>query len=913
MTNQTGEPDWYGRTAAEAAELLETTMATGLAEAEAAARLRAHGPNELPAKSGPGLASLLAAQLKDFLILLLIGAAAVAAVFGKWLDAGVVLAVVVLNATLGVSQELRAEKALAALRRLAAPMATVVRGGRTMRVPARELVLGDLVALEAGDLVPADLRLVSSHNLRVDESALTGESVPVEKQADAVFAGQVALGDRRNSAFSSTVVTYGRGRGLVVATGPHTQIGLIAGMLAAIEAERTPLQKALDRLGRALGYATLVICGLVFATGISRGGDFLTLFMTAVSLAVAAVPEGLPAVVTIVLSTGMQRMVEKNVIIRHLPAVETLGSTTVICSDKTGTLTQNQMTVVRIWAAGRTYLVDGEGYRPRGGFHLAEAAVDADETPGRPITNPLDDGILARCLTVGTLCNDAQLESSGEAVGDETCRIVGDPTEGALVVAARKAGLAKSDAEGRSPRVAEVPFDSARKRMSTLHQLPDGRIMVCVKGAPDVLLRQCDRAVAASGEELLLDDAGRDRILAANQGFAGEALRVLGLTAMVDPVRPEAAQAVALCREAGIEPVMITGDYRDTAVAVGRDLGLAADEGAVVTGDELARMSQEELVEQAKDASIYARVAPEDKVRIVDALKRGSGHIVAMTGDGVNDALALKRADIGVAMGITGTDVAKETADMVLTDDNFASIVSAVAEGRRIFANIRKFVFFLLSCNAGEVMIVFFTMLVGLPLPLRPVHLLWLNLVSDGLPALALGVEKAEPDIMRRPPRDPREPIIDRPMRRDIAVQATVQAIATIIAFVWAWRGTGDLVFAQTIAFSTLVLSELLRVYPARSPIYNVWQIGLATNRQLVLATLTSFAMLLALLYVPGLNVVFGLVPLTLGQWGLIGGLALAPAVAAEATKLIARQSRPGPGPRRKKPGPSSPGQPPAA
>jgi len=899
---RSNEVSWHSRTAEEVAELLSTKTGFGLLPEEAVSRLELHGPNELPERAGPGLLSLLAEQFGNLLVLLLVGAAVVSLFLREYVDAVVVLAIIVLNAALGISQEVRAERSLEALRKLAAPTAKVIRGGETYSIPARELVPGDLVVLETGDFVPADLRLVASYNLKVDESALTGESVPVDKESNAVFAAGATLGDRRNSGFSGTVVTYGRGRGLVVATGRHTELGLIAGMLQAIEAEPTPLQQALQSLGKVLGLVTVAICAVVFLVGLLRGGEALELFMTAVSLAVAAVPEGLPAVVTIVLALGMSRMVARHVIIRRLPAVETLGSTTVICSDKTGTLTQNQMTVVRLWASGQAYTVTGEGYRPTGDFALEE---------GGHLEVPLEDPLLERCLLIGALCNDARLVRSGEAAGEATWRIVGDPTEGALVVSAHKAGLLKDEADEAWPRVAEVPFDARRKRMSTLHVTPGGEVLVCAKGAPDILLGLCSRVLTPRGE-VHLDAETWSETMAANHEMAGQALRVLGLaykvldgvpgvvdastvehdlvfaglTAMVDPVRFEAVAAIELCRKAGITPVMVTGDYRDTAVAVGKALSLSAEPGMVIPGDELSSMSDEVLIGRAKTASIYARVAPEDKVRIVDALKAGSGHIVAMTGDGVNDAMALKRADIGVAMGITGTDVAKETADMILTDDNFASIVAAVEEGRTIFANIRKFVFFLLSCNVGEVLIVFAAMMAGLPLPLRPIHLLWLNLVTDSLPALALGMEPAERDVMSRPPRDPKEPIINRPMLAGIGIQATVEAAATLAALVWAWRTTGDLIYSQTMAFATLVTAELLRAHTSRSERYTVLQLGAATNPHVLWASLASFVMLLAVLYLPPLNAAFRTVPLGWRDWAVAGGLATLPALVAEFSKV---------------------------
>jgi P-type Ca2+ transporter type 2C len=904
----------------------------GLTGQEAGQRAARYGPNELQERPRPGILQLLWRQFDDFLVRILIVAAVLSMALGEMADALAIVAIIALNAVLGVVQESKAEQALAALKKMAAPNARVVRDGVEGSVPARELVPGDLVVLEAGNFVPADLRLVEGHNLRVEEASLTGESVAVQKDASLVLDREAPLGDRRNSAFMGTVVAYGRGKGLVTATGMHTQIGLIADMLQSVEDEQTPLQRRLAQLGRWLGTASLAICAAIFLFGVLRDTqpaiaftqgplaylsqaqhDLVELFMTAVSLAIAAVPEGLPAVVTICLALGMQRMIRRHALIRKLPAVETLGCATVICSDKTGTLTQNQMTTVQGWAAGRTFAVTGEGYSPKGTFRRGEDTFD-------PRTDRTVDLLLHGAL----LCNDAQLRASGESAGQETFSIVGDPTEGALVVAAAKAGLDLAGSNARLPRVAEIPFDSERKRMTTVHRVTTGGLpllehgggshVAFVKGAPDVVLGHCVSFVTEQGVRVL-DETERRVILQANDGMARQALRVLavayrptdglpdpltaehvereltfvGLLGMIDPARPEAREAVRLARQAGIKSVMVTGDYRDTAVAIAGELQMLSPGGRVLTGAELENMSAAELAEVVEQVDAYARVSPQHKMKIVDAY-RARGHVVAMTGDGVNDAPALKRADIGVAMGVTGTDVAKETADMVLTDDNFASIVSAIEEGRIIYANIRKFVFYLVSCNIGEILIIFLAMLAGLPIPLRPIQLLWLNLVTDGAPALALGLERGERDIMSRPPRPVREPVINRPLMLGVAVQAVVMTGAVLGAFLYGLdRYAGSLQGAQTVAFTTLVISELLRAYTARSDRHSAFHIGLFANRAMQYAVGASLALLLVAIYLPVAQPFFGTVPLSLGDWAVILPCALLASLAAEVTKAAVR------------------------
>ncbi len=899
----TNEP-WHAKQLQETVSILQTQLEQGLSTGEAKTRLEKFGLNELKGKPPATFLQRLLAQFKDFLIIILLIAAVVSLLVGEGVDALVIIGIVLVNAILGVSQESKAEKSLEALQKMSAPHAKVLRDGKVQKLPARELVPGDVVVVEAGDYIPADVRLVESYNLKVEEASLTGESVPVEKRADVVLDAEVPIGDRLNTGFSGTVVTYGRGKGLVTATGMNTQLGLIAGMIQSMEAEDTPLQKSLDTLGKWLGIVTLVVSAIVFVTGMLRGGTIIEMFMTAISLAVAAIPEGLPAVVTIVLALGMERMVKRHVIMRKLLAVETLGSTTVICSDKTGTLTQNEMTAVRLFAGGQEYKVTGEGYSPTGEFFRASARVG----------DPTQDIDLKRLLEIASLCNDSRLELSGDAGSDATWRIAGDPTEGALVVVAAKAGLSQSELNQSMARNAEIPFDSDRKRMTTVHQIGSNQVVAMVKGAPDVMLDLCDR-VSLQGQEQPLTPEIKQKISRVNSSMAGEALRVLataykplpsvpadpkvdeiesnmvfvGLIGMIDPARPEAVRAIGQCKQAGIKPVMITGDYKETAVAIARELGLVEDvEGKVMTGAELEKMSAEELEAVVEDVSVYARVSPEHKVRIVEAFRNTKRHIVAMTGDGVNDAMALKKSDIGVAMGITGTDVAKETADMILTDDNFASIVSAVEEGRIIYSNIRKFVYFLLSCNVGEILVIFVAMLVNLPVPLRPIQLLWLNLVTDSFPALALGMEKGDPGIMKQKPRRPDEPILNRPMIVGTAIQAVALTVAVLSAFVVGLRFFPDnLSGARTMAFATLITAELLRAHTSRSFTDPLLRIGLFSNPVMNWATLLSFVLMLVVLYVPFLEPIFDTVWLNLYHWQYIIGFGAIPFLVAEITKAL--------------------------
>mgnify|MGYP002407848029 CR=1 FL=1 len=889
------EETWYGRSTEETCEAFGTDLEKGLRPEQVGALREKYGPNELAKKSGPTIAEMFLEQFKDYLVIILIVASIVSIAVGEITDSIVIIGIVIVNACLGVFQEYKAGKALEALKKMSAPSAKVIRGGELRTVPGEDLVPGDLVVLETGDYIPADVRITESVNLKADESALTGESVPVDKDAAALLEGEVGLGDRVNCGFMSTIVTYGRGQGIVTSTGMKTVIGGIAGMLQEAEEEDTPLQKKLAQMGKFLGTGCLVICALVFAMGLLRGEKVLGMFMTAVSLAVAAIPEGLPAVMTIVLALGMQRMVKHHAIMKKLHAVETLGSTTVICSDKTGTLTQNQMTVVKMFVPGAEIDVTGEGYAPEGRLLIGGKEADLSAEPA-----------VARLLDIGALCNDSTLEKE-----EDQWKIVGDPTEGALVVAAAKAGKNSEQMNASYPRLQEIPFDSGRKLMTTFHKDAEGRFAAYTKGAPDILVGLCNRVMRRDGRIEEMTERDRKAILDENSALARSALRVLGmafrpvgeipakptpetderdlvftgLVGMIDPPRPEAIEAIKVCKTAGIRAVMITGDYRDTAAAVAKKLGIIESDEQVLTGAELSRMDDNQLKEAVRTVGVFARVSPEHKVRIVQAVRENGG-IAAMTGDGVNDAPALKRADIGIAMGITGTDVAKETADMILTDDNFASIVRAVEEGRVIYSNIRKFVFFLLSCNIGEILIVFLSMVFQWPIPLLPIHLLWVNLVTDAFPALALGTENKEPGIMRAPPRDPAEPIINRNMVVNISVQSLVMTAAVLGAYYFGFHFY-DLATGRTYAFMTLTICELLCVYTCRSEHFTLAKIGVFSNRMMNLATLVSFALLAVVILIPGLRPVFNVVSFNWEDWDFVILVALLPVVFCELTKAV--------------------------
>ena len=959
----TKQQEWHALTAEEVLEHLKVED-SGLTSEESKGRLEYYGPNQLTEAPRPTFLQMLWEQLNNFVVILLIVASVISALLGDYVEAAAIMAIVVLNAVLGIVQERRAEEALAALKKLAAPDAQVIRDGRRQSIPGYELVPGDIVFLEAGNFVPADIRLLEAINLRVEEASLTGESLAVQKNAATVFDKHVPLGDRKNTAFMGTLVSYGRGRGVVTSTGMHTQLGLIATMLQNVETEETPLQRRLDQLGKSLSIVALFLVAIVFIVALINytdtsqlfvqplgyvrefAPDITEVFIIAISLAIAAVPEGLPAVVTISLALGMREMIKRHALIRKLSSVETLGSATVICSDKTGTLTQNEMTVTRMWVDGLFINVTGTGYAPKGDFLVDRKMVDIKNYPAALTT-----------LWLGLLNNDAEIEITGESEQNKTYRIVGDPTEGSLVVAAAKAGAIPVEIKEAYPRENEVPFDSERKRMITIHDVRAPRSydpspfvdeqhkdwdVIAVKGAPDVVLELCTQYQGIDDKPRPLSEVARERILAANDAMTKDALRVLGvayritkdvpdnpehikteeleqelvfvgLMGMIDPPREEVKPALEHAREAGIRTVMITGDYPNTARAIAETIGLLRPGKNVMTGAQLDAISDDELRNTIEDADVFARVSPEHKMRIVDALQTND-EIVAMTGDGVNDAPAIKRADIGIAMGITGTDVAKETADMVLTDDNYASIVSAVEQGRIIYSNIRKFVFFLLSSNLAEIMIIFLATLAGLPAPLTAIQLLWLNLITDGAPALALAVEKGDPDIMQQKPRAKSEPIVNRPMMIGLIVQTIAQTSAVLVAFalglLWHleegasmvgnpityllqhdWRGVPlGVQTAATMAFVTLSLCELFRAYTVRSERASIFQIGIFSNRYMQYAVGLSITLLLLVVNLPFLQPIFNTHPLSGREWGVVVGLAILPAIAEEITKFFLRR-----------------------
>lgn len=889
--------EWYKRSIENLISTLDVNLDTGLSSKEVDSRLEEHGPNELKEEAKKGFLSKVIAQFSDFLVLILIAAAIISFVMGEKTDAIVIISIVIINAFLGIYQEGKAEKSLDALQKMSTPYAKVIRDKKIQEIPTNNLVPGDIVLLETGDIIPADIRLIESSNLKIEEASLTGESLPVEKNANVVLESETSLGDRANIAYMTTIITYGRGKGIVVGTGHNTEIGNIATMIQSFDDEKTPLQKQLNQLGKFLGIATIFICIIVFGIGLLQGRKVLEMLMISISLAVAAIPEGLPAIVTIVLAMGMNKMVKKNAIVKKLLAVETLGSITYICSDKTGTLTQNEMTVVKVFADEQIFHITGNGYDPSGEFKLEDTII-----------NPQDQKGLQTLLSMAALTNDAELEKT-----DDSYKIIGDPTEGSLITLAGKANINKSNINKEYPRIEEIPFDSDRKMMTTFHEnYIQGKIVSFTKGAPDVIINRCSK-ISLKGEVHQFDDNLKSNVLKVNKDFSKSALRVLafaykeydslpkdlspdinemdmtflGLVGMIDPARPEAREAIKHCKAAGIQPVMITGDYKETAFAIAKELGMADSMDQAMMGDELDTISNEELRELVTNIKVYARVSPEHKVRIISALKE-NGEITSMTGDGVNDALALKRANIGVAMGITGTDVAKNTADLILTDDNFTSIVSAIEEGRIIYSNIKKFVFFLLSCNIGEILLVLISILLKLPVPLLPIQLLWLNLVTDSFPALALGMEKGEPDIMDTPPRNPNESIIDKVLMRKILFQSIAISGASLLAFKWGLKiYPDDISKSRTIVFTTLVLAELLRAYSSRSQKYTLFKLGFFTNRNLVSSTLFSFSLILLVLYVPFLQPIFHTFSLGITDWKVIGLYALIPFIVGELDKII--------------------------
>ncbi len=881
-------PSWHTLPIETVCSRLKATPA-GLTNAEAARRLAEHGPNELQAAHRISPWALLFEQFKNVLIVILLVATALSAFLGHGVEAIAIAVIVLFAVLLGFVQEYRAERAIEALRQMAAPTATVLRDSEEVEVPAHELVPGDVVLLRAGDKIPADVRLIEAVNLQIEEAALTGESVPVEKHAAPLGNPALALGDRKNMAYAGTAATYGRGRAIVVATGMNTEFGKIAQMLQTIETGKTPLQENLDKVGQALARAAFVVVAVIVALGLFRGQPFIEMLIFGIALAVAVVPEALPAVVTISLAIGVQRMVKRHALMRRLPAVETLGSTSVICSDKTGTLTKDEMTARKILVAGQTLEVSGAGYEPYGQF-------------SRDGSNAEPSNALKLLLRGATLASDAHIVHSEF---DGRWHVKGDPTEGALVVAAAKAGLKKADLDAQFPRVNEIPFTSETKRMTTLHTGPEGAVAYS-KGAPEIILDSCARQLTAEGETAL-DAASREAILETARQMASEALRVLavaskpgatletaehtmtflGLVGMIDPPRPEAKAAIQTCEQAGIKPVMITGDHPLTAQAVARELGLLKT-GHVVIGAELEAMSEAEFEREVENIEVYARVSPAHKLRVVTALQK-KGHIVAMTGDGVNDAPALKKADIGIAMGITGTDVTKEAAAMTLTDDNFASIVAAVEEGRGIFGNIKKYLMYLLSSNIGEIILMATATLLGLPLPLKTVQILYINLATDGLPALALSVDPPEADLMRRKPRNPRTGIFTRPVITLMTVGGIWLALANLTLFAWALNSGRSLEEARTMTFVSVVLFEFFKAFNFRSDRNSVLDRPFA-NKWLNLAILWECPLLGLIVYVPFMHELFGTYSLPLEDWLIIVVLAFTVTPVLEIAKWMERR-----------------------
>ncbi|MEE9340370.1 MAG: HAD-IC family P-type ATPase [Thermoplasmata archaeon] len=878
---------WWNLSHSETAKKLETGP-EGLSNEESAQRLEQYGPNELVETARTSPLKIFLRQFLSLMVIILIIAAIISAVIGimkeegmeEIYDAIVITIIVILNAVFGFVQEYKAEKAILALKAMAAPRATVLRGGELTLIPARELVPGDLVSLKMGDVIPADCRIKEESNLRVNEASLTGESVPISKDS-APIPGDVIIGDRKNMVHTGTIVESGRAIAIAVATGMQTELGAIAGMVQTEPEKRVPLQDKLDRLGKQIAFGVLFACIAVFLVGSIRSADYVLMLLVAVSLAVAAIPEGLPAVVTISLALGLQRMAKRNALIRNLPAVEALGSATVICSDKTGTLTKGEMNIRRVYADGTTYTISGEGFEPAGKFHRDGEEIDPRRIPG-----------LRELIVTGILCNDSSLKEE-----EGHYKVFGDTTEGTLIVLGMRADLDVRKVQEANPRRKDIPFTSERKLMTTVHTV-DRESTAHAKGAPERILEKSSRALVR-GEIVQMTDEMRGEILELNEQWASEAFRVLalayrplpsdlkeinentvetdfiflGMVAMMDLPRKDAIEAIAKSKKAGIRVVMITGDHKLTAEAVAKQMKIAEDDYSVVTGIELEKMSDEELENQVESIAVYARVSPEHKIRIVSALQE-RGHVVAMTGDGVNDAPALKRADIGIAMGISGTDVAKESADMVLTDDNFASIVKATEEGRGIYDNIRKFVAYLLSANVGEVLVMFMaTLLFAEPelLPfLIPIQILWINLVTDGLPALALGVDPIPEDIMERKPRDPKESPINREMLFMIISVGVIMLVGTLGIFqLYTYLGH-EVREARTVAFTTLVMFQLFFVFSVRSPRQPLSLRSFLSNPKLVLAVLVSAILQLIVVYLPPLHSVFDTASLGILEWVMI-------------------------------------------
>lgn len=913
--------DWHLLESSEVLARLQVDPAQGLSSAEVEARRQSHGWNELVEHAGAGALAMFLAQFKGVMVLVLLAAAVISGLLGEHLDALVILAIVIINAVLGFVQEYRAEQAMAALKRMATPSARVRREGKTQTVPSRELVPGDIILVEAGDAISADSRLIKVANLRVQEASLTGESEPVSKHAHGLTGSDIPLGDRRNMLYFGTSASYGNGQAVVVTTGMQTELGRIAELIQGVAQEQTPLQRRMEYLGKTLAVVALVIIVLVFVLGLLRGDEPVELFLTSVAMAVAAIPEGLPAVVTIALALGARRMLDRKALIRKLPAVETLGSVTVICSDKTGTLTQNQMTVKVLDIANNQIVLEGREHRDVPMFQVVSGEGD-------PVT-------LRLMLAGSSLCNDAIIEPRPDV--PDKFDIMGDPTEAAILIAAQQYGLTKVELDARFPRIAEIPFSSDRKRMTTVHQVSREGIMEVdpqavsiydqygyryasfTKGALDVLLEITPRVWVRDHDEPI-DDEWRTRIRETHDRLAGQGLRILGLSmrffsqppdetagetalealeedlifvgmmGMIDPPRPEVKEAVARCKTAGIRPIMITGDHPLTAKQIARELDIAQPGDRIVTGRELDSLSQTELEQVVLEAPVFARVSPEHKLNIVQALQK-QGHIVAMTGDGVNDAPALRKAEIGVAMGITGTDVSKEAADMVILDDNFATIVRAVEEGRTIYDNVRKFMQYIMTSNSGEIYVMLLAPFLGLPLPLVPLQILWINLVTDGLPGLALSVEASEKDIMRRPPFAPNESIFSRGIGPRILWVGLLMGIISLGVGWWAYQiDPTNEGWWRTLVFNTLTVSQMANVMALRANRESVFVTGLFANRALVGAVALTFLLQLAVIYIPFMQTIFRTTALSAADFALTVALSTIIFVAVELEKWVRRR-----------------------
>lgn len=877
---------FFNKSIKESVEELNTSIENGLSKNEAEARLKQNGANRLESSKEKSIIWKILAQFKDFLVIILLLAAAISIFLGEdYLDGIIIISIVIINMIIGITQENKANNALKELKNMSSPKAKVKRDKVVEKVDSDTLVVGDVVVLDAGDYIPADIRIVENVNLKVDESALTGESMPVDKKADAVLDEESSLGDRINQAYMGTMVNYGRGVGVVYATGMDTEMGKIATILNEVDETETPLQMKLNTMAKTLGIVCLIACALVFGIGLYHGIDILEIFMVAVSLAVASIPEGIGIIVTVILAIGVQKMVKSNVVVKKLRAVETLGSTTVICSDKTGTLTQNKMTVVKVFDTENIYNVTGIGYEPEGDI-VSEGGVALSKN-------------IEILVEGGVLCNDSVykvLES----------RLIGDPTEGAMLVLGEKIKLNRDILHDKYKRIHEIPFDSDRKLMSTYH-MKDNKVIMYTKGASDEIIRRSAK-VYQDGQVIDMTESIKEKLVKQNNDFAVQALRVLGLAykeyntesdiddkeenliyvgmmCMIDPPREEVADAVVECKRAGITVKMITGDHKTTASAIAKTLGIIGDNGDAMEGREIDKLSDEELKEKVKNINVFARVSPEHKVRIVTAVKE-NGNIVAMTGDGVNDAPSLKRADIGIAMGITGTDVSKEAADMILTDDNFVSIVKAVEEGRTIYNNIRKVASYLLSANIGEILIILLAIIVNLPVPLVATQLLFINLMTDAFPAFALGMEGKEDGVMSRKPRNPDEPILNKIMKKSIAFKSVFLCIGVLGIFVYGLHHY-DYAIAMTLCFVTLVISELLISYTARTEKYVGFKKELFSNGFLNKSIFASLLILVTIIYVPFFNHVFTTVPLTVAQVGICLAFSLVPITGSEVSKRL--------------------------